>query len=364
MAVAAHAKSDRAWLRARQNRRFLTYASVTFLGLVVLLAFLLPLGYMLTTAFKTNHQVENLNVLPTTPITYSYEGQDAPVYDVPTDTGTHQWALVKKVRTKDAQGEAVYESTFIDPANPQAGLIKTSLNWFLLQPVYRVDPVTENFPAAWDQINLGRLYINTLIIAIAGTIGTLLSSICVAYGFARFRVPGIDAMFLVLIATIILPTQITMIPQYIFFRSIGWGGTWWPLIIPHFFANAYNVFLLRQYFKSIPREMDEAATIDGANPLQTLLYVILPQSLPALTAVGLFHFFWAWNDFFGPLIYLQGREDLYTISIGMTQFNNIFAVQPGLAMAAATMTIALPVVIFFFAQRQFMQGIVITGVEK
>jgi multiple sugar transport system permease protein len=122
--------------------------------------------------------------------------------------------------------------------------------------------------------------------------------------------------------------------------------------------------LLRQYFRSIPRDLDEAAMIDGASPLRTLISVIIPQSLPAITAVGLFHFFFAWNDFFEPLVYLQGHEDLYTISIGMTQFANIFNTQPGLATAASMMALALPVVMFFLAQRAFMQGIVITGVER
>jgi multiple sugar transport system permease protein len=155
-----------------------------------------------------------------------------------------------------------------------------------------------------------------------------------------------------------------LIPRYIFFRGIGWGGTWWPLIIPHFFANAYNVFLLRQYFRGIPRDLDEAATIDGASPFRVLTDVIIPQSLPAITAVGLFHFFWSWNDFFEPLVFLQGQPHLYTVPIGLTQFNNIFQIQPGLAMAAAMMAMSLPVVVFFLAQRVFMQGIVITGVEK
>jgi multiple sugar transport system permease protein len=368
MAVPArlHSRSTPAWRHSRQLRRFLAVGSVTMIGLMAVLAFLLPLGYMFTTAIKTTQQTQDPHsqVLPASPVTFNYEGKDYPVYKVPTETGTHEWALVKKLRQANPQGQPTYESTFIDPANPQAGLIKTDLNWFQLEPVYRFDPTLDNFPASWDQINLSRLFRNTFIIAIAGTIGTLLSSICVAYGFSRFRIPGLNILFVILIATIILPTQVTLIPQYIFFRAIGWGGTWWPLIIPHFFANAYNVFLLRQYFKGIPRDLDEAATIDGATPLQTLLYVIIPQSIPAITAVGLFHFFWAWNDFFAPLIYLQGKEELYTISIGMTQFTNIFNTQPGLAMAAAMMTVALPVVIFFLAQRAFMQGIVITGVEK
>jgi multiple sugar transport system permease protein len=364
--MAVQSRSLVSWSSSREMRNFLAISSVTLFGLLGLLVFLLPLGYMFATAFKTIPQIQdpNTRIMPSSPVTYNYEGKDYPLYKVPTETGTHEWALVKKLRKTDGQGNAVYESTFVDPAHLDAGLIKTDLNWFTLTPVYHLDPTLDNFPASWEQINLGVLFRNTLFIAIAGTVGTLLSSICVAYGFARFRIPGINTLFIVLIATIILPIQITLIPQYIFFRAIGWGSTWWPLIVPHFFANAYNVFLLRQYFKGIPRDLDEAATIDGASPWQTLLYVIIPQSVPAITAVGLFHFFWSWNDFFAPLIYLQGRPDLYTISIGMTQFNNIFTVQPGYAMAAALMAIALPVAMFFFAQRAFMQGIVITGVEK
>jgi len=343
---------------SHQMRLFTATASVTLFGLLVLLAFLMPLGYMSTTAFKNLQQIQDPNsqLLPASPVTIVYEGQDLPLLNVPMPDGTlRQLALYRKGRE---------DSDFIDPANPAAGLINWTGRWRVLKPVYHFDPTLTNFQGAWDAIKFGRLFRNTFIIAITGTIGTLLSSIAVAYGFARFRIPGVNVIFLVLMATIILPSEVTLIPTYIFFRSIGWGGTWWPLIIPHFFANAYNVFLLRQYFKSIPRDMDEAATMDGANPLQTLLQVIIPQSWPALTAVAMFHFFWAWNDFFRPLVYLQGKESLYPISVGLTQFANMYQMQPQLAMAAATMAIALPVVIFFLAQRVFMQGIVITGVEK
>lgn len=354
------------WSPARGGRKLLATSYTTLIGLSVLMIFLLPLVYTLATAFKTKAQFQDPNAryLPATAVAFTYEGRDYPLYTVPIDGTTKELALVKKVRRSDGQGQATFESTFVDPQHPEAGLIQTDLNWFVLDPIYRFDPTLDNFPTAWNQIHLGLLFRNTFIIAIAGTLGTLLSSVCVAYGFARFRIPGVNTLFVILIGTIILPIQITLIPQYIFFRAIGWGSTWWPLIIPHFFSNAYNVFLLRQYFKGIPRDLDEAAIIDGASPWQVLLHIILPQSVPVLTAVALFHFFWAWNDFFAPLIYLQGRPDLYTISIGMTQFTNIFNTQPGFAMAASLMTIALPVVIFFLAQRVFMQGIVITGVEK
>ncbi len=354
---AALMRTAPAWSSRRRIRNLSATASVTLLGLVVLLVFLAPLAYMIVTSIKTQKQAQDPNsqFLPGSPSNFTYEGKDYPLLNVPTESGLQQWALVKPGRE---------QSDFVDPAHPEQGLIHWVGRWRILDPVYTFDPTLANFPTSWNQIRLDRLFRNTFIIAVVGMIGTLLSSIVVAYGFSRFRIPGISVLFIILIATIILPRQVTLIPTYIFFRAIGWGGTWWPLIIPHFFANAYNVFLLRQYFRSIPKDLDEAAMIDGASPLRTLVSVIIPQSIPAITAVGLFHFFFAWNDFFEPLVYLQGHEDLYTISIGMTQFANIFNTQPGLATAASMMALALPVVMFFLAQRAFMQGIVITGVER
>ncbi|PKO18562.1 MAG: carbohydrate ABC transporter permease [Chloroflexi bacterium HGW-Chloroflexi-10] len=345
------------WYPSNRMRGFTSTSLVTLLGFLIVTLFLAPLGYMTLTAFKTLQQIQDpySQFLPKSPVTFNYEGKDYAMYNVPTIDGVKALALVKPGRE---------QSGFIDPENVEAGLIEWVGRWRALEPFYAIAPVFDNFPASWNQIRLDRLFRNTFIVAILGTIGTLISSVAVGFGFARFRIPGINFLFIILISTIILPRQVTLIPTYVFFRWLGWGGTWLPLIVPHFFANAYNVFLLRQYFRGIPKDLDEAAMIDGATPLQTLLYVIIPQSIPAITAVGLFHFFFAWNDFFEPLIYLQGREELYTISIGMTQFNNIFNTQPGLAMAASMMAIALPVILFFFSQRVFMQGIVITGVDK
>lgn len=357
MAAVAPSQPGPAWLSSLHRSKPVRYLLFTLLGLIVAIVYLMPLGYMIVNAFKTQQQFQDRFSVwsPRSPVTYNYRGEDYPLYKVPTAQGVKELALVEKYRD---------ESNFVDPAQPEAGLLNWKGAWRALEPIYRFDPTFENFPRAWNQVSLALLFRNSFIIAFAGMIGTLIASTLVAYGFARFRFRGRDILFLVLMATIILPTQITLIPRYIFFRAIGWGGTWWPLIIPHFFANAYNVFLLRQYFRGIPRDLDEAATIDGASPLRVLTDVIIPQSFPAITAVGLFHFFWSWNDFFEPLVFLQGRPELYTIPIGLTQFNNIFNIQPGLAMAAAMMAMSLPVVIFFLAQRVFMQGIVITGVEK
>jgi multiple sugar transport system permease protein len=141
-------------------------------------------------------------------------------------------------------------------------------------------------------------------------------------------------------------------------------GTWLPLIVPHFFANAYNVFLLRQYFMTLPRELDEAAAIDGAGPLRVLLSVILPQSVPAIIAVTVFHIVFAWNDYFGPLIYLSTARDNWPISVALSTFNGIYGQQPQLIQAGAMMALLIPMIVFFLAQRFFVQGIVVTGVDK
>jgi multiple sugar transport system permease protein len=186
----------------------------------------------------------------------------------------------------------------------------------------------------------------------------------VAYGFSRFRFPGRDLLFIILISTIFLPAFVTVIPTYTFFQRIGWVGTWLPLIVPAFFANAYNVFLLRQYFMTLPRELDEAAMIDGAGPWRVLRSVILPQSYPALLAVTVFHIVFAWNDYFGPLIYLSSSRDRWPISVALTTFNGIYGQSPQLIQAGSLLTLIAPLILFIVAQRFFIQGIVITGVDK
>jgi multiple sugar transport system permease protein len=205
---------------------------------------------------------------------------------------------------------------------------------------------------------------NTLVIAGLGTIGAVASSVLVAYGLARFRVPFGRSIMVILIATIILPRFVTLVPTYTLFVRIGWVDTWLPLIVPHFFANAFNVFLLRQYFLTIPKELDEAATIDGAGPFRTLWSVILPQMKAAIVAVSLFHFYFAWNDFFEPMIYLSTRPDLQPISVGLRTFNTLYDSQPNLIQSGSLLALIIPVMIFLFAQRIFLQGIDLSGVQK
>ncbi len=345
---------DEVAARIKRKRLLMTWG-VTTLAVAVLSLWLMPLAYAGVTSLKTRSQATDAAILPTEIATFEFEGREYEVFEVPFDDGVRELALVTKGRES---------SEFIDPSDPAAGVVTWEGRWRTLEPVGSLSFAWENYPEAWDKINFPRLLFWTTFYATVTLFGAVISSAFVAYGFSRFRFRGRGVLFMVLMATIILPPAVTQVPSYAFFTWIGWTGTWLPLIIPQFFGNAYNVFLLRQYFFTIPVEMEQAAAVDGAGSLRTFLYVILPQSVPALTAVSLFHFFFAWNDFFGPLIYLVSNRDLQPISIGLTFFSGLYDSEPQLIMAASFITLIIPLTIFFFAQRFFIQGIVITGVDK
>ena len=282
-----------------------------------------------------------------------YQGKEYPIYAVPIDGGTRNLMLV------DAGRES---SVFVDPNDPTGTEITWQGRWRTLEQAWRFAPLIENYTTVWNQLNFPRLLSNTFGIALLSTIGAVLSSILVAYGFARFRFPGRNIF--ILLGTIILPNQVTLLPQYIIFTWLGWNGTWLPLIVPHFFANAFNVFLLRQYFMTIPRDLDEAAMIDGAGLFRILRTIIILQSIPAITGGRLVPFFFAWNDFFVPLLYLANKPELQPLSIGIQQYNALYASQPTLIQASALLAMVVPIVIFLLAQRAFMRGVVVTGVDK
>ncbi len=342
----------------REMKRFLEKALFTLFVFFVLSVFLSPLAYMMTTSLKNREMIAQPDspILPMATVVYEYEGKEYPVLQVPDENGRiRQLAIIQKGRE---------ESVFIDPANPEAGEILWTGRWRTLEPARELAPQWGNFTYAWNQLDMPRLIRNTLIIAVIGMIGTLVSCTLVAYGFSRFRIPGKNILFILLIATIMLPGFVTIVPTYVLFARLGWVGTFLPLIVPHFFANAYNVFLLRQFFMTLPVELDEAAMIDGAGPMRRLIYVILPQSIPVLVAVGVFHFIWAWNDFFGPLLYLSTKTDLLPIAIGIQRFNAQYSARPHLVQSSAFLGMLLPLIIFFLAQKVFMRGIVFTGVDK
>jgi multiple sugar transport system permease protein len=342
----------------RIYKRYIGKALLTLFATLLIVAFLMPLLYMLAQSFEQPSQsvTPGAPAYPAAPATGTYQGETYPIYSVPMPDGsTRDLMLVKKGRES---------SVFVDPADPTATEITWQGRWRTLTQSWNFSLTLDNFTTVWSALNFPRLLFNTAAIAILSTIGAVFSAVLVGYGFARFRFPGRNMLFIVLLATIILPFQVTLIPTYVIFTRLGFNGTWVPLILPHFFANAFNVFLLRQYFMSIPRDLDEAAMMDGAGPVRILRSVIVPLSIPAIVAVSLFHFFFAWNDFFVPLLYLSAKPELQTLPIAIQQFNALYVAKPNLIQASALLTMAVPVIVFFLAQRAFMRGVVITGVEK
>jgi len=352
--------------KVHQLRRILSIIFTTSFTIFLLTLFLSPFAFMVFTSLKTQAQRTILGgpIWPAVPVTIQYDGKPADMYKVPVktcdgynpnDESIQALALVKK---------GLKQSVFVDPKNLQKGEFNCVLSWRAIPRYFSFSPAWQNYLTVWNGINYPRLLWNTTFYAVTTWIGTLISCVLVAYGFARFRFPGRDFLFMVLISTIFLPAAVTVIPLYTFFVKIHLVGTWLPLILPHYFANAYNVFLLRQYFLTLPRELDEAATVDGAGPFRVLLSVILPQSKSVLLAITVFHIVFAWNDFFGPLIYLKPNTQLYPISVALQYFVGLYSQQPELVQAGALMALVLPLILFVIAQRYFIQGIVITGVEK
>lgn len=215
---------------------------------------------------------------------------------------------------------------------------------------------TQAFPF-WDYAK-NTLFITTLVV-----VGNVFSNSFIAYGFAKLDFPGKNLLFALVLSTMMIPSFVTMIPQYVLFSKIGWVGTYLPLIVPAFFGNAFNIFLLRQFYLSISNELIEAAQIDGANHLYIWSHLMIPLTKPALITVGINSFNGAWNDFLGPLLYIQD-QDKYTLQIGLQVFQNQATTQWNYLMAGATLVLLPTILLFFFAQRYFIEGMDLTGGTK
>jgi multiple sugar transport system permease protein len=258
---------------------------------------------------------------------------------------------------------------------PLAWMLSTSLK--PIEETMRTPPVwipsTLQWHNYWDAIKYGsdtlgyipflRYTINTLYLAILGVIGTVLSNAIVAYGFARIDWKGRDTVFAIALATMMVPFPVTMVAVFAIFKELGWIGTFKPLWVPAFFGSAFNIFLLRQFFLTIPKELSDAARIDGCTEWGIFRHVILPLSKPALAVVALFHFLYAWNDFLGPLIYLTDQK-MFTLSLGLQSYQSRHGGTEWHMLMAASSIVVLPmIVLFFFTQRQFIQGITMTGLK-
>jgi multiple sugar transport system permease protein len=221
-----------------------------------------------------------------------------------------------------------------------------------------------NFTQPFIDLPFGQFYQNTLFLTFSNLIGVLLSCTPVAYAFARLNFRGRETLFLLVLATMMLPEQSTLIPLYIFFARLHWVNTYLPLIVPRYFAtDAFIIFLMRQFFRTIPTDLDDACKIDGGGPITILLRIILPLSAPLMGVVLIFIFVGEWNAFFWPLIYLNTLEN-YTISLGLRLFQTRYFVQMNTLMAMSLLASLPTLMLFFMAQRQFLKGIVLTGVNR
>ena len=319
-------------------------------GAVVIM---IPLAFMLSTSLKDPAQLRGdaNTLIPRKLVRQSLNGDVYPEYTVTTPTGTRTMLMLKKAPGGDA--------IFVDPSQPTT---QVRLPLAAQQAHYRLDIHWDNYPSAVQALPFVQYLTNTLLVTFLGMAGMLFSCTLVAYGFSRFRARWLNTLFLVLLSTIMLPSQVRLIPIYIFFQQLGWVNTLLPLIVPQFFANAYDVFLLRQFIMTMPLELDDAARIDGANPIEILLYIILPQARPALVSVAIFHFLYAWNDFYEPLIFLHTKEH-WTLAVGLQTFDSLYTINTHLIMAVSVLMIVPPIILFFLAQRIFTQGVVFSGVK-
>jgi multiple sugar transport system permease protein len=220
-----------------------------------------------------------------------------------------------------------------------------------------------NVTEIFDKAPLWRYTLNTMIYAVLSTIGVLVSSIPVAYALSRLRWRGRDAAFLLVLATMMLPAQVTAVPLYVMWSKLHLVGSLAPLIIPNWFGDAFSIFLLRQFFLTIPEEYSDAARVDGCGELRILLTVVLRLAQPAIAAVGLFAFLYAWNDFFGPLLYTGENAAHWTLSLGLSQFRTQYQVEWNLTMMATILFMAPVIALFFAAQKAFVEGVTLTGVK-
>lgn len=322
--------------------------------------FVFPALWMFFTAFKSNKDVFRFppTLLPYDAKQAMVNGELLPLYHVPTDGGIRQWA-----RVRVSEGQA----TFVNPDNPAETV---EIRARLAEPVLAIQFQWHNFADAMNQgvrpglkVNFWTYLKNSLIVAVLCIVGTLASCAPVAYGFSRLRWPGREAVFLFVLSTMMLPYQVTMIPLFLFFtETLKWGDTIWPLVIPAFFANPFDIFLLRQFFRSIPEEMIDAARVDGASEIHIFFRIMLPLSIPIITTIAVFTFLWAWNDFLGPLLYLNNPEH-FTLALGLQDFQGQRNVEWNQLMAASVVFTVPIIIAFFFAQRTFIEGIKLTGTK-
>lgn len=327
-------------------KEFLTQPIRAMLLVVISVVFVMPLFWMISTSLKPLDQTMQV---PPRWLAYEWtapiDGQDTPV-------------VVKESEATIKSGGPIRVEVTDGPPKGQIHTVDAS------QLSSRVSPQWSNFPKAIEEMREFPRYLrNSILYCVLTVIGTVVSCSIVAYGFARVNWPGRDKLFLLVMATMMIPFPVTMVPLYGLFRDLGFIGSLKPLWVPTFFGSAFSIFLLRQFYLTIPKELSEAARIDGCSEFAIYLRIILPLAKPAVTVVALFQFLYAWNDFLGPLIYLTDQKD-FTLALGLQFFQSQQGGTQWHYLMAASALVLLPVLLlFFFAQRTFIEGVSMSGLK-
>ncbi|MCE5198110.1 MAG: carbohydrate ABC transporter permease [Armatimonadota bacterium] len=329
----------------------LTYAALIIFGT----SFTLPFFWLISTSFKPAARIQKWppDILPMQQVYAHQDGKSLAVYIINApDKKAGDVLLLNKLKEGNA-------------------LVKYADNPRSTPMVVSFDNLTEKAKPGleWKNYTKGLTFIpflqelrNTLTVSILSVIGTILSCSLVAYGLAKIDWHGRNSLFIIMLSTMMLPAQVTMIPIFAIFVKLGWVDTFLPLIIPAFLGSPFFIFLLRQFFMGIPKELSEAARLDGCSEFDIYRRVVMPLSKPALATVGLFTFMGAWNDFLGPLIYLVD-ESKYTLSLGLAMFTGQYGNEYGMLMAVSTVVTIPIIVMFFFTQKTFIQGMTMSGIK-
>lgn len=334
----------------RKRGRFatgLTYAALVVFGT----AFTLPFFWMLSTSLKPSYRIQQFppDIIPMLQREAVFQGKSCPMYF---DVARKSQVLVLGEGSKKAtkrcldQRRGTVEDVSVDQLKP---MLRMGFQW-------------SNYSRGLTFIPFFQQLRNTLIISLFCVIGSVLSCSMVAYGLSKIDWKGRNTLFVILLSTMMLPAQVTMIPVFAIFVKLHWIDTFLPLIVPSFLGTPFLIFLLRQFFLGIPKELSEAAKLDGCSEFGIYRRVIMPLSKPALATVGLFSFLAAWNDFMGPLIYLLD-ESHYTVSLGLAMFTGQYGNEYGMLMAVSTVVTIPIIVLFFFTQRTFIQGMTMSGIK-
>jgi multiple sugar transport system permease protein len=351
------------WIRLPRSAQRPALRAFGYFWLIVFaIVFVTPFAWMLSTSIKTPTEIFSRDIrwLPTVP-TIKEQTRDTNGLDkidfTPIKYLRDGGKQVRVAIIEEMEGEKSRVRP-LEGAQREPRVVSNDL----LTDIHQMSPQWHNYPDALSAFPFVLYTWNTVILCTFTMLGTVLSAALPAYGFARLRWRGRDAMFFLLVATIMLPPQVTMLPVFLIFRSLHWTGTMLPLIVPAFFGSAFYVFLLRQFFLTIPQELSDAARIDGCNEVGILLRILAPIAKPALATVALLSFTAAWMDFSGPLIYLHD-ERTYTLAVGLLAFMGRHSGDWNLLMAASTVITIPMLILFFFAQRTYIQGIALTGLK-